>query len=136
MKKLKIIMVDDNVQFRTNLKKYLECNLECVIIGEASDGVEFLELPRISLADIILMDIAMEEMDGMEATKRAIWSYSHLKIIAITMHMEKVYLRQLIESGFRGCVFKPDIYSQLFTAIETVLDGKIYMPDNIQLGDW
>ncbi len=132
MKTLKIILVDDNVQFRSSLRDYLESNVCCKIIGEASDGVEFLKLKNLSLADIVLMDIAMAKMDGIEATKRALWLHSHLKILAITMHSEKVFLKSLIESGFKGCVFKPDIYNQLFPAIDNVLDGIIHFPDNIQ----
>ncbi len=128
-------MVDDNVQFRTSLKDYLESNLYCTIIGEASDGIEFLDIKNLGLADIVLMDIAMANMDGIEATKRALWMHSHLKIIAITMYTEKVYLRSLIESGFKGCVFKPDIYTQLFKAIDLAMKGIVHFPDNIQFGN-
>jgi DNA-binding NarL/FixJ family response regulator len=131
----KIIMVDDNIRFRTDLRNYIESNLGYNVIAEASNGRAFLELPNITYADIILMDIAMDEMDGFEATKRVLWNYPFLHIIAITMHTEKVYLIQLIETGFRGCVFKPDIYTHLLPAIEAVLSGKIYMPDSISLED-
>jgi DNA-binding NarL/FixJ family response regulator len=129
----KIIMVDDNIPFRTNLKKYIESDLNCSVIAEASNGREFLEIPSIYLADVILMDIAMEEMDGIEATKKALWKHPNLKIIAITMHSEKIYLIQLIEAGFRGCVFKPDIYNQLALAMDTVMKGKIFMSDTIPI---
>jgi DNA-binding NarL/FixJ family response regulator len=79
------------------------------------------------------MDIAMEQMDGIEATKLVLWREPQLKIIAVTMHSEKVYLLQLIEAGFKGCVFKPEIFNQLSYAIETVLEGKLFIPDNISI---
>jgi DNA-binding NarL/FixJ family response regulator len=128
-----IIMVDDNVQFRTNLKIYIERALGLKVIAEASNGREFLNLPNLTKADIILMDIAMDEMDGIEATKRALWIHPYLDIVAITMHAEKIYLVQLIESGFKGCIIKSDIYSHLRTALKTVKQGKLYIPDNILL---
>ena len=126
-------MVDDNVQFRTNLKKYIESDLGCSVIAEASNGREFLELLNTEVPDIILMDIAMDEMDGIEATKRALWINHNLKIVAITMHTEKVYLLQLIETGFKGCVFKPDIFYHLPTALKIVMKGELYIPEKIPL---
>jgi DNA-binding NarL/FixJ family response regulator len=130
---MKIIMVDDNVAFRTNLKKYLEASLGYEVIAEASNGRLFLDLPNLRDADIILMDIAMDEMDGIEATKLVLWHNPKFKIIAVTMHSEKVYLLQLIEAGFKGCVFKPEIYSQLANAIRTVMEGDLFIPDNIPI---
>ena len=131
--KRNIILVDDNVQFRINLKNYIESDLNCKVIAEASDGVEFLKLPNIVNADIILMDIAMQEMDGFEATKLILWQNSYLKIIAITMHTEKIFLVQLIETGFKGCVFKSNIFEQLPSALDVVSEGKLFIPDNITL---
>ncbi len=128
-------MVDDNVSFRANLKGYIEKSLGFEVIGEASNGRLFLELSNLYDADIILMDIAMDEMDGIQATKLALWRNPKLKIIAVTMHSERVYLIQLIEAGFKGCVFKPDIFNQLREAIYSVLDGQYYIPDNIPLDE-
>jgi DNA-binding NarL/FixJ family response regulator len=130
-----VIIVDDNIQFRKNLKKYIESELNCEVIGEASDGEEFLELTNMHSADIILMDIAMERMDGFRATKLAIWKNSQLKIIAVTMHHEKVFLLKLIETGFKGCVFKTEIFKQLPKAIKEVLKGKLFVPDNIPIDE-
>lgn len=129
--KRKIILVDDNIQFRTNLKNYIESDLNCIVIAEASNGNEFILLPNIKHADVILMDIAMDGMDGFEATQQILWKCFHLQIIAITMHMEKVYLVQLLETGFKGCVFKSDIFNHLRVAIDTVMNGKFYFPQNI-----
>jgi DNA-binding NarL/FixJ family response regulator len=131
--KTNIILVDDNVQFRTNLKHYIESDLDCLVIDEASNGREFLDLPGLATADVILMDIAMDTMDGIEATKQALWRYSFLKIIAITMHTERIFLVQLLETGFKGCVFKSDMYNQLGKAIQHVKAGKFFLPNNISL---
>ncbi|NJO88151.1 MAG: response regulator transcription factor [Chloroflexia bacterium] len=130
---MKTIIVDDNFFFRSNLKDYIEDKLGHKVIAEASDGLDFLGLPNLSDAEIILMDIAMEAMDGFEATKLALWRYPHLKIIAVTMHSEKVFLVKIIQAGFKGCVFKPEIFDSLHIAIQTVIEGEYYIPDNISL---
>lgn len=132
-KNLKTILVDDNIQFRTNLKCYIESDLDCKVIAEASNGIEFLKIPDISNSDIVLMDIEMGQMDGFEATKRAIWLYNYLKVIALTMHVEKVFLTKLIETGFKGCVFKTEVFRQLPKALNEVITGKLYIPDSIPI---
>ena len=128
---LNIIIVDDNLQFRRRLKYYIENELGYSVIGEASDGIEFLKLQNAIRADIILMDIVMDKMGGLETVKRSLWQNFHLKIIAITMYIEKAYLDELIEAGFKGCVFKQNIYNQLPAALDEVKNGKLYFPDNI-----
>jgi DNA-binding NarL/FixJ family response regulator len=130
---MKTIIVDDNVSFRSSLKDYIENKLGYEVIAEASDGIDFLGLPNLSDADMILMDIAMETMDGFEATKLALWRYPHLKIIAVTMYSEKVFLVKLIQTGFKGCVFKPEIFDSLHKAIQTVIEGEYYIPDNMSI---
>ncbi len=130
---MKIILVDDNVKFRTELKKYIETNLGHTIIGEASSGSEFLSLHNTTFADNILMDVKMDEMDGIEATKQILWRNSYLKIIAITMYTDNMYLLQLIEAGFKGCINKYNIYNQLPVALEVVKKGRFYFPDDIRL---
>ncbi len=130
-KGINIILVDDNIPFRTNLKNYLEQELGCSIIAEASNGLELLSLPGYYKANIILMDLLMNEMDGYEATQRILWQNFSLKIIAITFHGEVAHLDHLLEIGFKGCVFKTELYNQLPKAIETVMKGQLYFPENL-----
>lgn len=133
MKNLKFILVDDNNEFRKALGELLEIEFSAKIIAEASNGKEFLELNNSYHADIILMDLFMPEMNGIEATKPYVWKYPHSKIIAITMHAEKAYLQQLVEAGFKGCIFKNNIFNELKNAVEAVLDNKFYFSDKIKL---
>ncbi len=128
---IKVIIVDDNIQFRKHFKNYIENKLNYKVIAEASNGIEFLKLSNIYRADIVLMDIAMDEMDGFETTKRAIWDYNKIQVIAVTMHSEKVFLIKLIETGFKGCVFKNRIFEDLPKAIDEVLQGDLFFPDGI-----
>jgi DNA-binding NarL/FixJ family response regulator len=133
MEALKVILVDDNEPFRNALKNVLMNKFHVQIIGEASCGAEFNEFSNLYLADIILMDVMMPDIDGISLTKKALWANNHLKFIAITMHYDKVYLTSLLEAGFKGCVFKSNIFSEISRAIETVMAGKFYFPENILL---
>jgi DNA-binding NarL/FixJ family response regulator len=133
MRGLKIILVDDNELFRKALKTILIREFNAEIIGEASSAREFESLPNYAYADIILMDIMMPETDGITLSKKIFWTYPHLKIIGITMHTDQVYLISLIETGFKGCLFKNSLFENLSLAINTVLSGQLFFPENILL---
>ena len=83
--------------------------------------------------DLIFMDIMMPEIDGIELTKKILWINNSLKIIAITMHNDRVYLQTLIEAGFVGCIFKNTLFTELPLAIKTIVEGKRYFPKNITI---
>ncbi len=130
---MKIIIVDDSKAFRDGLKYYLQKNLHYEIIGEANDGSEFLNLPNIHHADVILMDIQMPELNGIKTAKRILWDMNYLKIIAITMYEDRAYLRELVGAGFKGFVIKNKIYKDLSAAIDKVSKGKLSFPEYIKL---
>ena len=133
LREVKVFVVDDNETFREGVIFYLENILSVKIIGSACNGKEFLENNQIGHADIILMDIEMPYINGIDAIKQFIWIYTHGKVIAVTNYEDKAYLAELIGAGFKGCVFKKNIYDELETAIKTVLDNKIFYPRNMKL---
>jgi len=132
-KRLKIFLVDDNETFREAIKQYLEIELNCEIVGEAENGKQFLETYEMLLADIVLMDIQMPEIDGISATKQWCILNPHTKVIAVTLFTEKAYLLPLIEAGFKGCVFKSDFFNEILKAIEAVRHGKLFFSANMQI---
>lgn len=132
MKKLKFILIDDNEAYRNTLKRVLISKYNAEIVTEAASAEEFFQTWNKSHADIILMDVMMPGKSGIELTKELHRDYSmYFKIIAITMHADKVYLKTLVEAGFRGCIFKDDLIKQLDDAITTVCNGKLFFPENI-----
>jgi DNA-binding NarL/FixJ family response regulator len=133
MDSLKIILVDDNEPFRKALKNILVNKFNAQIIAEAANGTEFQNLTNIHLADIILMDVMMPDIDGITLTRKALWENMQLNIIAITMHYDKVYLDTLLGAGFRGCIFKSNIFAEIDKAIKTVTAGGLYFPKNISI---
>jgi DNA-binding NarL/FixJ family response regulator len=132
---LKVILVDDNENFRNSLKEILFYRYNIQIIGEASNAKEFWELKNKSAADLILMDIMIPEVDGISIAKKLLLENHTIKIIAITMHTDKVYLDKLIEAGFVGCIFKNDLFNQLKPALDAVIHGERFYPDNLLLSN-
>lgn len=133
MKNIQIILVDDNLIFRECLKELLTQVYKCEVVAEACTGQEFLSLPRNIYFDVILMDLAMPELDGFEATKNFLIENSRAKIIAITNHNENAYLLKLIQTGFKGCVFKNNLFDDIETAINSVIKGDLWFPKDIIL---
>jgi DNA-binding NarL/FixJ family response regulator len=128
---MKICLIDDNKEFLENIEFFIVQKLGHHVIGSFTSGMEFIKtLPGIK-PDIVLMDISMPEYDGYQLTKIIDWNYSQIKVIAVTMYNNKAYLEKLIEAGFKGCVYKSDIYNELPTAIEQISKGKYYWPSDI-----
>lgn len=132
IREVKIILVDDNFPFRTALRRLLKTQFGCDIIAEASNGEEFLALPNLGLAEIVIMDLMMPKIDGFKAIDQINWNYPFLKIIAVTMHYDKVYLKDLIERGFKGCIFKNNLYDKIYEAIDAVINDRLYFPEDIK----
>lgn len=130
---MNFIIVDDNNTFRESLKFHIETSLKHKVIGTFSDGLEFLENSNNHIADLILMDIEMANINGIEAVKKALWENPFLKFIAITSYTERAYLLDLLDAGFKGCVFKTKIFDELEKAISEVMDGNYYFPDDIKI---
>jgi two-component system response regulator NreC len=132
-KRLKIIIVDDNISFRNAVKLFLQNEMNCEIIGEISDGKEFLKLKNINRADLVLMDIQMPEKDGITATKEWCLLNPRTKVIAITMFTDKAYLLPLIEAGFKGCIYKTNFFSKIRDVFQKVLDSGIYFEQEMPI---
>lgn len=133
MDNLKIILVDDNDSFRKALKNLLLKEYDVQILFEATNGYEFNSFKYLNSADLIFMDIMMPGIDGISLAKETLWKNCMLKIIAITMHVDKVYLETLIKAGFKGCLFKSNIFDELDNAMKSVMNGKFYFPKGISL---
>ena len=129
---MKIFIVDDNKQFRDAMKVYLNQALKHQIVGEAENGLEFLQR-YVYKNDIVLMDLNMPEIDGYEALKKAFIRDTRIKAIAVTMFKDNAYLKKLIEMGFKGCVFKSEVFKRLPVALDEVEKGNMYFPDEINI---
>jgi len=120
---INIILVDDHSIFRESLKRLLMAEKIGNVIAEARNGKEFLEIIENTLPDLVLMDIAMPIMDGVEATRRAIDKHPGLQIIALSMFGDEKYYQKMIEAGAKGFVLKNADIDELENAISEVISG-------------
>jgi DNA-binding NarL/FixJ family response regulator len=131
--KHKIFIVDDNRQFVEGLDFLLKKDPAFEIIGTAYNSNELFQNPKFKLADIILLDIEMPGMNGFDTASKINWTNASIKMIAITMYQEKVYLEKLVNSGFRGFVNKTEITECLIDVIHKVADNNFVFPGNIEI---
>jgi len=131
--KKKIILVDDHKLFRNGIKFILSDLPEIEIVGEASDGIEFLEILKYITPDLVLMDISMPEMNGVDASTRALERYPNLSILVLTMFSDEQYYNTFIDIGVRGFILKECDNNELKTAVKTILDGGTYFSQELLL---
>ncbi len=132
MEIIKVIITDDHVIFRKGLFTILNEINNIKVVGEAANGHELLDLLKKTPADVILMDIRMPKMDGIEATKKVRELYPAVKIIALTMYEEISYFNKMSEVGADGFLLKKTTQDELEKAILTVLaDGNYYSEEFI-----
>ncbi|RUT78334.1 response regulator transcription factor [Ancylomarina longa] len=134
MEDYKIIIVDDHRIFRKGLRFLLDDMEGINVVGEAENGKEFLTLLKITSADIILMDINMPEMDGIEATIKALDRFPELKIIVLSMHGEEQYYDKMVEAGAKGFLLKNSDVDELSKALHTIGAGGTYFSQELLVG--
>jgi DNA-binding NarL/FixJ family response regulator len=131
MEKIRIIITDDHQLFRNGLKILLDSFPEFEVTGEASNGEEFLKLIKTTQADVALMDINMPEMDGIEATRKALKINPDLNIIALSMYGEEEYYYKMVDAGAKGFILKDSDIKEVKEAIQTVVKGGSYFSQEL-----
>ena len=130
-KKADLIIVDDHQIFRQGLKSIITMEGIATVIGEASNGKEFIELLAHLKPDLVLMDIDMPHMNGMEATQKALALMPDLKIIAFTMFGDEDYYYKMVDLGVKGFILKSSGINELEMAIQQVMLGESYFSNEV-----
>ncbi|SFF50452.1 response regulator [Sunxiuqinia elliptica] len=126
-----IILVDDHTLFRNGLRILLNNQQEYTICAEAANGEEFLELLDKQRPDLVLLDIDMPVMDGIEAANRALKKYPELKIITLSMYGEEDYYYKMVDAGVKGFLLKNSDINEVKAAMQTVLEGGSYFSSEL-----
>ncbi len=129
--KIKVLVVDDHQLFRHGLVNLLESARDIEVIGEAKDGKEAIAKAAELNPDVILLDVAMANMNGIEAAKVLKQKGSTPKIIAVSMHIDKQYVKGMLEAGADAYLIKNCTYQQLSQAIYAVHSGKKYLSEEV-----
>jgi two-component system, NarL family, response regulator NreC len=124
---IKILLADDHTIVRQGLKLILAAHADMQVLGEAANGREAVELAAKLHPDIVLMDVAMPELNGIEATRQMVAANARIRILVLSMHKESVYVREILRAGARGYILKDAIDTELLTAIRSVARGDGYI---------
>ncbi|MFH1739737.1 MAG: response regulator transcription factor, partial [bacterium] len=127
----RILLAEDHEVVREGLRSLLEKEKDLEIVGEAGDGRTAAQLVREKLPKVILMDITMPDLNGIDASAQILSEFPNMKIIILSMHAEQEYIQRALHAGVRGYMLKDGAYQELVNAIRTVLRGDIYLSPGI-----
>jgi two-component system nitrate/nitrite response regulator NarL len=125
-RKIRLLLVDDHPIVLEGIRSHLAAQPEFEIVGDASNGHEALTKARLLEPDIILLDISMPGMNGLETMVRLRKTVPHIKVLILTMHCSKEYVSQIIAAGVRGYLLKDAAPAELVQAIKLVHEGQVF----------
>lgn len=136
--KISVLLVDDHSLVRRGFRRMLEDEPDMNVVGEASDGQEAVQQAQLLKPRVIVMDCALPEMNGIQATRRILEFAPQTLVLMLTMHTEDTWVRQALEAGAKGYVLKNALDLELGSAIrrlvngETVLDGQLSFQQSLK----
>ncbi len=131
MNKIKVMIADDHALVREGIMAFLRMHDEIEIAGEASNGIEAIQKAKELRPDIILMDISMPELGGIEATVEIKKTMPEIKILILTQYDDKAYVSRLLKAGVSGYILKHAVGTDLIAAIKAVAQGESYLHSSI-----
>ena len=126
-----IILADDHTLFREGLLSILNDELEFNVVAQAENGREVVKLARKMHVDVIVMDIAMPELNGIEATSQVLHENPDIKVIALSMHSDRHFVSGMLKAGAKGYLLKDCAGDELIRAIRDVLQDRYYISEEI-----
>jgi two-component system, NarL family, response regulator NreC len=129
--KIRILLADDHAVVRQGFKMILAAQTDMEIVGEAGNGREAISLAENLNPDVIVMDVAMPELNGIEATRRLADASPRTRVLALSMHKDSVYVREILRAGARGYLLKDAIASDLLAAVRAVARGEGYLSPGV-----
>jgi DNA-binding NarL/FixJ family response regulator len=124
---MRVLLVDDHQMVREGLRAILERSEGCTVVGEAASGREAVELARSLKPDVVVMDVAMSDMNGIEATRQILAGMPAARIVALSSHSDRRYVKAILGAGACGYVLKANAYDELRRAVEAAARGNKYL---------
>ncbi len=128
---LRILLADDHKIVRDGLRALLEKNPDVVVVGEAEDGRTTVQLVKKLMPQIVIMDVAMPDLNGIEATRQIVAECPDVKVIAVSMHSDKRFVSEMLKAGASAYLSKDCAFDELENAIRTVVTEKVYLSPDI-----
>lgn len=130
-KRIRILLADDHRLVRQGFRLILESQEEMEVVGEAGNGREVLEKAEALQPDVVVMDVTMPELNGIEATRRMRTSAPHAHVLALSVHRDAVYVREIIRAGAEGYILKESADVELLAAVRAVSEGNSYLSPEV-----
>ena len=127
----RILLVDDHKMVRDGLKALIEKEAGMDVIAEADTGRKALHLSRKLKPDIVVMDISMPELNGIDASRQIVSELPGVNVVALSMHSQKQFVEGMLKAGVRGYLLKDGAFEELINAVRTVMTGRIYLSPDI-----
>jgi len=128
---IQILITDDHQLFREGIVNLLAASPEIKIVGQAGNGLEAIEMSRTLNPDVVIMDLSLPVINGVDATRILHQELPAIRILVLSMHADKHFIKEALEAGASGYLSKNCTYSQLIDAINTVYQGKKYLSAKI-----
>lgn len=132
--KIRLLLAEDHEVMREALRSLLNAHSGLTVVGEAGTGRELLALAETTAPDVVVMDINMPELNGIEATRQLCAGFPHIRVIGLSVHEKGRMVSEMLKAGATGYVPKSSAARELLTAIRTVMAGKLYVSPEV-LGD-
>ena len=127
MKPIRILLADDHTVVRDGLRAVLERESDMEVVAEASDGFESVRLAEAEAPDVVLMDLAMPNMNGMEATRRIVAKNARVRVVILSMHRDESYVLGSLKAGAKGYLLKDSARAEVIQAIRAVSEGRSFL---------
>lgn len=134
MDQIRILIADDHEMLREGLKSLMEKEKDMDVVGEAENGNETLRVAEKSAPHVVVMDVAMSDLNGIEATRRLKKSNDSVKVIGLSGHRNRSYVAEMLKAGASGYVLKNRAYEELVRAVREVLKGNMYLSPEVTPG--
>jgi len=131
MKKLRILLADDHIVMRTGLRALLERQPNLEVVGESENGRETVELVASLGPDVVVMDVAMPVLNGIEATKTIVTQRPATAVVILSMHADESYVMRALKAGARGYLLKDSAAADLISAIQAVSQNKSFFSPKV-----
>ena len=128
---MKVLLADDHRIVREGLKSLLEAQADMQVVAEAGDGRQALELAAEHEPDVVVMDVAMPQLNGIEATRRLMNDQPDTRVVALSMHSDRRYVAEALKAGASGYLLKDGAFEELVSAIRAVVANKVYLSPRV-----
>ncbi len=127
----RILLADDDRITRQGLRSLIEKEHDIEVVDEADDGRKAIDLVRKLVPDMVIMDITMPNLNGIDATRHIVREFPQVKVIALSIHSNRAFVVDMLKAGASGYVLKECTFDELVEAIRTVIDGGVYLSPKV-----